>query len=117
METDTVDYWEPDEQEQESGAERDAPRCLGCGSRGCTDPNCGPLENVPRSLAKRLLRNISGAKGFLRTDIRSERDDSVQQAATQNLREHPACQTGCDNIDARGDGDRRNDEQNKGRHQ
>lgn len=21
------------------------PPCLGCGSRGCTNPNCGPLES------------------------------------------------------------------------
>lgn len=34
--------------EQEELTERyiaEQPRCLGCGSRGCTNPNCGPLEN------------------------------------------------------------------------
>lgn len=30
--------------EEQSGADQQ-PRCLGCGSRGCQNPNCGPLEN------------------------------------------------------------------------
>lgn len=32
---------------EESDRDIELPRCLGCGSRGCMNPNCGPLDREP----------------------------------------------------------------------
>jgi hypothetical protein len=37
-----VDKFMAEDRESE---EAERPRCLGCGSRGCEDPNCVPLES------------------------------------------------------------------------
>jgi hypothetical protein len=37
-----VDKFMAEDRESEKD---ERPRCLGCGSRGCDDPNCGDLES------------------------------------------------------------------------